>query len=499
MPREFRLEDPGEGIHEAEILEVEVEEGQRVEDGQIVLSVETDKAAVEVPAPFTGTVEEIRVEVGERVQVGEVLLTYTVEEAEEEGEEPADEPPDDAADEGEGEPAGDEAAAATDESDVAEADAAAPEEEGSEKPEGRAAAGRPDSDEEAPDREGDLPHDSDRPVPAAPATRRRARELEVDLHRVPGSGPGGRVTREDVERFAAEGAPEEAAEPGPEEEPAATGDEEAAAPEDEEAAAPEPGAPEPAGLAAGAPPELPDFERWGEVERTPLRSVRRTTAERMARSWRTVPHVTHMDVADVTELERFRRAHEDDVEEAGGKLTLMVLVMKAAVAALREHPRFNASLDPEAGEVVLKRYYHVGVAVDTDRGLLVPVVRDVDRKSVVELAVELTERIRRTREGEASPSEMRGGSFTVTNPGPIGGTAFTPIVNWPEVAILGMGRARLEPVARGDLDDAEIVPRLRLPLCLGFDHRVNDGADAARFVRAVAERLSDPDSFLLEV
>ena len=219
----------------------------------------------------------------------------------------------------------------------------------------------------------------------------------------------------------------------------------------------------------------------------------------MARSWHRIPHVTHMDVADVTELERVRQEHREEVEERGGRLTLTALVMKAAVSALKEYPRFNASLDMDAEEIVLKRHYHFGVAIDTERGLLVPVIRDVDRKSVQELAVELTDLAERTRGGEVEPREMQGATFTITNPGPIGGTGFTPLINWPQVAILGMARARLEPVVRGDLQDHEIEARLRLPLCLGFDHRVNDGADAARFVNHLTRTLADPDSFLLSV
>ncbi|MGK7312658.1 MAG: 2-oxo acid dehydrogenase subunit E2, partial [Candidatus Longimicrobiales bacterium M2_2A_002] len=312
--------------------------------------------------------------------------------------------------------------------------------------------------------------------------------LDVDLEAVEGSGPQGRVTADDVEAAAGEteGEPEEAA------------------PEAEEAGVEGRRAPGILGpTLVEEVPSLPDFGEWGEVERTKLRSVRRTIAERMAVSWSQIPHVTHEDVADITALESLRQEHVDEVEEAGGSLTLTAFVLKAAVAALKEHPRFNASLDVAARELILKKYHHVGVAVHTERGLMVPVIRDVDRKSIRELAVELTELAERTREGDVKPGEMRGGTFTVTNPGTIGGTAFTPIINWPQVAILGTARAREVPVVEAGMGDEagsgpSLSTRLELPLVLGFDHRVNDGADAARFVRTVVEVLEDPERLLLE-
>jgi pyruvate dehydrogenase E2 component (dihydrolipoamide acetyltransferase) len=217
----------------------------------------------------------------------------------------------------------------------------------------------------------------------------------------------------------------------------------------------------------------------------------------MTQAWWEVPHVTHHEVADITALERFRREHEEMVEEEGGKLSLTVLVLKAAVAALKEHPRFNASLDVEAEEIVLKEYYNLGLAVDTPDGLVVPVIRQVDAKSLVELSREIPDMVDRIRDGEASQEDLSGGTFTLTNPGPLGGTSFTPVVRYPEVAILGMAAARMEPVMVGDLENWEIEARLRLPLVLAFDHRVNDGADAARFMNTVVEALNDTDSLLL--
>jgi len=242
-------------------------------------------------------------------------------------------------------------------------------------------------------------------------------------------------------------------------------------------------------------PPLPRFEQWGPVERQPLRSVRQRIAERMALAWAVVPHVTHFDQADITDLERLRSQQQAQARESGGpEVTLTAFVIKAVVAALQAHPQFNASLDHEAGELVLKRYYHVGVAVDTGRGLIVPVLRDADKKGVVELAGELADLARRTREGKVELSELRGGTFTITNIGAIGGTGAMPLVNYPEAAILGLARAREVPVVR----DGQVVVRRILPLSLSFDHRVADGADAARFVAHIVQSLEEPGRLLLD-
>jgi pyruvate dehydrogenase E2 component (dihydrolipoamide acetyltransferase) len=300
-------------------------------------------------------------------------------------------------------------------------------------------------------------------VPATPATRRRARELGIDLRSVTGTGPGGRVTDSDIE---------------------ATGQPTTKRPL---AVAPE--------LAQRAAlPPLPDFAQWGPVERTPLTSVRRRIAEHMTLAYVLIPHVSHFDRADITELEAFRRQHQAEGKEHDAQLSLTTFVLKAAVAALKRHSRFNASIDHASGEVVLKHYYHPGVAVDTDRGLIVPVLRDVDRKSVWELAGELGQVAERTSAGKVGLEELRGGTFTVTNIGSLGGTGMVRIINYPEVAILGVARARQEPTVY----QGAIVPRLILPLSLTFDHRIADGADAARFVSEVVRDLEDPARLLLE-
>ena len=309
---------------------------------------------------------------------------------------------------------------------------------------------------------------------ASPAVRKLARELNVDLQQVEGTGPGDRITPEDVKAYVRQ---------------LASG-----------------GTSATAGFAAAAP-ALPDFAQWGPVERRPLRGIRRKSAEVVSLSWQMVPHVTQMDLADVTELEaarkRFvgrRRAAFQKAQSAGDAnatpppaLTMTVLLMKALVRVLREFPHLNASFDAAAGEVVLKQYYNIGVAVDTDHGLIVPVVHDVDRKDILQLATELDALAARARQRKVDIEELRGGTFTVSNLGGLGGTAFTPIVNYPEVAILGVARSRQETV----IVDGRPETRTMLPLCLSYDHRVIDGADGVRFLRGLAEILSDPFDLLL--
>jgi pyruvate dehydrogenase E2 component (dihydrolipoamide acetyltransferase) len=442
MPVEFKLPDLGEGIHEGEIIEVLVKAGDRVEDGQTVLVVETDKATAEVPSPVDGTVKEVRVKPGQTVRVGEVLIVFL-----KEGE--------------------------------FEEETKAPPQKRSEKQE----AGSEDLLTKGVEAEKPQAKPSEGPVAAAPSTRRLARELGIDISQVKPSGPGGRVTPEDVRAFA-EGArgpetekapPEAKIPPGPPLE------------KEGEKKIPEP--PE--------APALPQFDLAGPVERIPLRSVRRTTAKHVALAWSQIPHVTHMDVADLTELEAFRRKHKQRVEAQGGTLSMTVFAMKAAAAALKKFPRFNSSIDMESEEIILKHYYNIGFAVDTDRGLLVSVIRDVECKGIFDLAVELKGLAEKTRQGQATRDDLSGGTFTITNVGPMGGTGISPIINYPEVAILGMAQARLQPVVIGDEKNYEIVPRLMLPLGITFDHRVLDGAEAARFLKMIIERLENPEKLLM--
>jgi pyruvate dehydrogenase E2 component (dihydrolipoamide acetyltransferase) len=285
---------------------------------------------------------------------------------------------------------------------------------------------------------------------AAPSVRRLARELGVDVRRVTGTGPEGRISLDDVQTFV-RGAL--------------------------------------AGGVTGAPDvPMPDFSRWGEVERKPMSNIRRKTAEHLSHAWNVIPHVTQHDRADITELEALRKQYGPQAEKAGGKLTMTAIALKIAEGALRRFPQFNSSIDVARKEMIFRKSIHIGVAVDTERGLLVPVIRDVDRKGLTTLAVELTKASDKARAGKLTPDEMQGSGFTITNLGGIGGTSFTPIINWPEVAILGISRGAQEPRWTGQ----QFEPRLMLPLSLSYDHRAIDGADAARFLRWVAEAFEEP-------
>jgi pyruvate dehydrogenase E2 component (dihydrolipoamide acetyltransferase) len=294
------------------------------------------------------------------------------------------------------------------------------------------------------------------PAPAAaPSVRRLARELGVDIRQVTGTGPSGRITTEDVQvyvRGVMEGG----------------------------------GATAGAGAAAAQP--MPDFAKWGEVERKPANNIRRKTAEHLTNVWRTVPAVTQYDKADVTALEDLRKKYSPMAEKAGGKMTITAIALKVIAGAVRRFPQFASSYDMQRGELIYKKYAHVGVAVDTDRGLLVAVIRDVDRKGIIELSGERARISEKARAGKLTLDEMSGGVMTISNLGGIGGVGFSPIVNWPEVAILGISRGSLEPA----WDGSQFQPRLMLPLSLSYDHRVIDGADAARFLRWVCDAFENP-------
>ena len=302
-----------------------------------------------------------------------------------------------------------------------------------------------------------VPGSADRAdVPASPSTRRLAREIGVDITQVTGSGPSGRVTEDDVKAHAKARLSAQAG----------------------------------SGQSA-SPPPLPDFEQWGPVERVGMSAIRRQTARHLAQAWSTIPHVTHFDQADISRLEDLRRRYS----RPEAKLTITPFLIKVLTAALRHFPQFNASLDPDRQEIIYKKYYHIGVAVDTPHGLVVPVVRDADQKGILALAQELNGLAEQARAKKLTPGQMQGGTFTLTNLGGIGGTGFTPIINYPEAAILGVARARLEPTYNKDRQAC--APSLILPLCLSYDHRLIDGADGARFLRWVAEAIEDP--FMLEL
>ena len=296
------------------------------------------------------------------------------------------------------------------------------------------------------------------PVAAAPSVRQFAREIGIEIAEVPASDPKGRITIEDVKAYAKKLNTSRAAAPA-------------------------------AGFAAPAY-TLPDFSKWGAVERQAMNAVRAKTAQHMSLAWNTIPHVTQFDWANITELEERRKKLSAKAEKAGAKLTVTAILIKIIAAALKVFPKFNASIDPAKNEIILKKYFNVGVAVDTERGLLVPVLRDVDRKNIIQIAVELSQQADKARSGKVALEDLQGGSFTITNLGGIGGTHFTPIVNFPEVAILGVGRARTEPSYQGK--DGCCQPRLMLPLSLSYDHRLIDGADGARFLRWVVEVIEEP-------
>ena len=433
--QELKLPELGENIDSVEVSTVLVAVGDVVKRDQPVIEVETEKASLEVPAPADGTVRELLVAEGDQIKVGQVVLRM------------------------DGEVAGAKEA---------------PKKKSASKPEPVAEPEPVTVKESQPATP--LPEQDDAPivsfptkhkptiglaVPAAPSVRALARQLGVDINEVPGHGPGGRITRDDVKGYV-----KSLVQSGG-------------------------GAP---AFKPGTAPALPDFSQWGEVEHESLTNIRRATAANMSNAWNTVPHVTQFDRADTTQLESMRKRFNKRPEAEGKKLTVTAILIKLVASALKQFPKFNSSLDLARDVVVRKKYVHVGVAVDTPRGLLVPVIRDVDVKNVVQVAIELNDMATRARDRKLKPDEMRGSTFTVSNLGGLGTTYFSPIVNWPEVAILGVGRA--EPTAIWN--DGRFEPRLILPLSLSYDHRLIDGADAARFLRWTAEALEQPLLLLLD-
>ncbi len=444
---EFKLPELGENITQGDLVRLMVAPGTKVSEGQPVMELETDKAVIEVPSSVSGVVKEVKVKEGEKLKVGQVIFTL-------------------------------EGGASA----PAKVQKHAPVEQSSEQHDARLsfqaavhAEGKTVDQVLPPDQPQtvapsfSMPAQLDKvagadhrePVPAAPYVRRLAREIGVDIHEVKGTGPGERISEDDVKAHAKALL---------------------------------------AALTTAAPsgrhfgqPVLPDFGKWGKVERVSIRGVRRKTAEHLWEAWTTIPHVTQQDKADITELEQLRAKFAPRAQEAGGKMTVTAIALKVCASALKVFPQFNASIDMEKEEIIYKQYINIGVAVDTDRGLLVPVIKDVDKKNIVELAAELTQASKKAREKKLTPAEMEGGTFTITNLGGIGGTGFSPIVNHPEVAILGLNRSSMEPV----WINGKFEPRQVLPLSLSYDHRLIDGADAARFLRWIAEAFEQP--FLLSV
>ena len=494
MATEFKIPELGENVSAGDVVRILVKSGDTLAKDQPVLELETDKATIEVPSDVAGVVQDIKVKPGDKVKVGQLVLTVgdagggeakppakaaaaadaeAKTEPAESKKAPADAPkaqPEGAPEEGgmsQSAPSQAEEAAGTE---TRQAEGAA--KAGADRDRGTTASR---ADDEEPRRRGEVvdisrgarpqpvPASATEPGPAAPAApsvRRMARELGVEIRNVTGSGEGGRISIEDLQTYVkgvmTGGSTQQAS---------------------------------PASLTTGSLARpLPDFTKWGEVERKPMSNIRRKTAEHLASAWNTIPHVTNHDRADVTALEALRKQYSPQAEKAGGKMTMTAIAVKVVAAGLKKFPQFNASVDAANNEIVYRKAIHVGVAVDTDRGLLVPVIRDADRKGIFELSAELAKLSEKARAGKLSLDEMQGGGFSISNLGGIGGTSFTPIVNWPEVAILGISRGATEPMWDGSM----FQPRLMLPLSLSYDHRLIDGADAARFLRWLCDAFEQP-------
>ncbi len=408
-----------------------VKAGDTIEKDQSIMEIETDKATIEVPSSVEGKVTEVLIKEGEKAKVGQIILKVESAGEVEETEEETEEVKETVpAPEQVKEKTGEEIKGAREKFEPGEID--------------------------------DQPPISRGAAPAAPSVRRIAREIGVDINKVQGSGKGGRISMDDVKAFAKK------------------------LNETRETKA--------AGGFAVAQEKLPDFSKYGEIEKKSMSGIRTKTAEHMSYSWNAIPHVTQFDKADITELEKIRKQFNPKIEKSGGKLTVTSILLKVVTAALKVFPQFNTSIDMEKKEIIYKKFYNVGIAVDTEHGLIVPVIKNVDKKNLKELSVEMNTIAEKARIRKISLEELQGGCFTITNLGGIGGTAFTPIVNSPEVSILGVSRGSYEPVFK----DGNFEPRLMLPLSLSYDHRIIDGADAARFLRWVCEALEQPMKILIE-
>jgi len=416
-----------------EVIEILVAAGDSINVEDPIVSLESDKAAMEIPSPFAGTVKEVKINLGDKVSEGDVLITIEASDA-----------------------AGDQAASEQAPVEVAPAEPAKAEPAAAPTP---AAAKQPASPRPSPTASIAINEEAFSKAHASPSVRKFARELGADLSQMSGSGAKGRILKDDVKVWVKQ-ALVKGSQGG--------------------------------GLGIEPMPEI-DYSQFGDIKTQPLSRINKLTGKFLHRNWLTVPHVTQFDEADITELEKFRKQLNKENEKEGIRITVLVFLMKALVSALKEFPRFNSSLDHTGENLILKQYINIGVAMDTADGLVVPVIRDCDRKTLIELAVELVETSKRARDKKLSPSDMSGGCITISSLGGIGGTAFTPIVNAPEVAILGVSRSSIKPVYK----DEEFVPRLMLPLSLSYDHRVIDGADGARFTSYLSKVLSDTRRLLL--
>ncbi|TWT57396.1 Dihydrolipoyllysine-residue acetyltransferase component of pyruvate dehydrogenase complex [Thalassoglobus neptunius] len=451
---DFALPPLGEGVDSADVAEILVSEGDSVSAGTPLMELETEKAVVELPSEHTGKVTKIHVNSGDTVSVGQKVISFETSSVVSSG-------------------SGDKAPVSTPEKKSSsaassESPAAAPA-----KSESQTAVQAPPKQSVAAASEKTAEKTNGIPVPAAPSTRRLARELGVDLTQVKGTGSGGRISADDVQAYVRKRLQD------------------------------------PSGLIVGrsgssgemiasgsiAPPPLPDFSKFGAVSREKMNKLSRTAAENLTVSWNVIPHVTQHDRADITDLEAARKRFSKGIGQNGPKVTMTAIVIKALTTCLQGFPKFNSSLDPETNEIVFKKFYNIGCAVDTDHGLLVPVIKNCDKKSILDIAAELTEMAHKARDRKLPVDDMQGATCTVTNLGGIGGVGFTPIVNYPEVCILGMSRGQKEL----QLVDGNVQERLMLPLSLSYDHRVINGADAARFLVSFCNLLADPFQLLTTV
>ncbi len=428
MKKEVKIPEISESVDMGQVANILVKEGDKVSKDQSLIEIETEKAATDIPSPYAGIVDEIKIKVGDEVKKKQVFMIIEV-----------DEDAGDVSDERKQE-----------EKEKEE------EEEGDKKesPRKDIPSGDEEKEQHSQTSQGEDKTQQLSDIPASPSVRRLAREKNIDIRDVEGTGPGNRITAEDIEKFTK------------------------------------------AGQKAGTKTktqELPDFSRWGDISRESMDNVRKITANNLQENWSFIPHVTQHDEADITKLEEFRKQNLKKVEKEGGKLTITSILLKIAGFALEKFPSFNASIDMKNQEIIFKHFYHIGIAVDTPRGLLVPVIREINKKSLSQIAVELTEIAEKARNKKIKPEEMEGGNFTISNLGGIGGTSFTPIVYAPQVAILGLAEAATKPVWNGE----QFTPRLMLPMSLSYDHRIIDGADGARFLRFIVNTIENPFQMII--
>ncbi|WP_127845653.1 2-oxo acid dehydrogenase subunit E2 [Psychroflexus aestuariivivens] len=439
MAKEIKVPQISEGVDTATISEILVSKGDKIEEDQGIIAVETDKASTEIPATSAGTVKEIKVSEGDEVSVGDVILVL-----EEDDDDAEEEKKDKEYKEDKEESTEDKKKSKEEKKEKSEDKKEQKETKDEEKEEKTAEKSEEDKSSKK---------ESSGDVYASPGVRRKARELDVDIQDIEGSGESGRITKKDVKEYK-EGGQEKS---------------------------------------TSKQLELPDFSQWGAVETKPLNSIKKTTAKNVLQSWQSIPHVFQFGEADISGIENYIKEHKKEVEKAGGKLTLTSILTKIAASALHKFPMFNASIDMEKEEMILKKYVNINIAVDTDDGLLVPVIKNADQKNIKDLSVEISEIAQKARDQELSKEDMEGGNFSISNLGGIGGTNFTPIVYHPQVAILGVSQAAIRPVYIND----EFEPRTILPLSLSYDHRLIDGADGASFMNWIVKALENPYEALL--